>query len=396
MTEPDGTPGDGPGDLPLVQPADPTGELPVGLPLDLPDAPSAGSSGAGSSGFGSSGFGSAAAGAGAGGAGGAAAAGSADPTKLKGRERRSEWRRTEKARRYAARNSVRFPIFTRSVLLWMLIFALVGMAFGASGAFWWAHFNTQVSELRSDTQDFETRSQSASADIEKQKNDATAEINAALAPLKDSLTESKTIQQTALFAPSVYQVSTLDDQGRPSVGTGFAVITGDNETLMLTSYNTIRAATVNPGPAITMTKGGEQIPASVVNWDPANDLALLRMKKGNVPVLDWAGDDVLSQALGTRVFPVSGTGGAGATLTSGTLIDQSSAGFQHTAPLGLDFQGGPVVNGDGKVLGVASLAYQPLGYDNGQIHFSPPISAACSRVLNCTGGNRVAGADGGN
>ena len=30
----------------------------------------------------------------------------------------------------------------------MLIFALVGMAFGASGAFWWAHFNTQVSQLR--------------------------------------------------------------------------------------------------------------------------------------------------------------------------------------------------------------------------------------------------------
>ena len=71
-----------------------------------------------------------------------------DQAKPKGRERRSEWRRTEKARRYAARNSVRFPIFTRSVLLWMLIFALVGMAFGASGAFWWAHFNTQVSELR--------------------------------------------------------------------------------------------------------------------------------------------------------------------------------------------------------------------------------------------------------
>ena len=77
------------------------------------------------------------------------------------RQQRSEWRKAEKARRYAARNSVRFPIFTRSVLLWMLIFALVGVAFGASGAFWWAHFNTQVSELRSDTQDFETRSQSA-------------------------------------------------------------------------------------------------------------------------------------------------------------------------------------------------------------------------------------------
>jgi S1-C subfamily serine protease len=312
-----------------------------------------------------------------------------------GRQRRSEWRRTEKARRYAARNSVRFPIFTRSVLLWMLIFALVGVAFGASGAFWWAHFNTQVSELRSDTQDFETRSQSASADIEKQKNDATDQINAALEPLKDSLAATKTVQEASTYSTAVYQVSSLDDQGRPSVGTAFAVITSEDETLMLTSYNTVRAATVNPGPGITLSKGGEQLPASVVNWDPANDMALLRVQKGSLTVLDWAGDDVLSKALGTSVFPVSGTGGAGATITSGLLIDQSTAGFQHTAPLGTDFQGGPVINGDGKVLGMASLAYLPLGYDNGQIHFSPPISAACSRVLNCTGGNRVPGANGG-
>jgi hypothetical protein len=105
----------------------------------------------------------------------------------------------------AARNSVRFPIFT-PVVLWMLIFALVGVAFGASGAFWWAHFNTQVSELRSDTQDFETRSQSASADIEKQKNDATDQINAALVPLKDSLAATKTVQEAATYSPAVYQV----------------------------------------------------------------------------------------------------------------------------------------------------------------------------------------------
>src|SRR6476659_9535634 len=93
--------------------------------------------------------------------------------KPKGRFFFNDTATTEKARRYAARNSVRFPIFTRSVLLWMLIFALVGVAFGASGSCWWAHCNPPVSELRADTQDFETRSQSGSADIEMQKNDAT-------------------------------------------------------------------------------------------------------------------------------------------------------------------------------------------------------------------------------
>jgi len=326
----------------------------------------------------------------------AAGAPSAAAPRPSGRQRRSEWRRSEKARRYAARNSVRFPIFTRSVLLWMLIFALVGVAFGASGAFWWAHFNTEINQLRTDTQDFETRSQSASADIDKQKTDAEAEINNALKPLKGFLTETQTIQLSQVFAPSVYTVVTLDDQGRPSVGTAFSVVTSGNETLLLTSYSTVRAATVNPGPGINLRKNGTaDIPASLVSWDPDHDMAVLRVAKGNIPVLDWAADDVLSQSLASRVFPVSGTGGNGATLTSGTLIDQSQAGFQHTAPLGNDFQGGPIVNADGKVLGMASLTYSPLGYDNGEIHFSPPVSAACSKVLNCGSGTRTAGTPGG-
>ena len=108
----------------------------------------------------------------------------ARPVRTAARQRRSEWRRAEKARRYAARNSVRFPIFTRSVLLWMLIFALTGLAFGASGAFWWANFNSQVSQLRSDTQDFEARSQSAASSIDAQRKKALAQIAAATAPLE--------------------------------------------------------------------------------------------------------------------------------------------------------------------------------------------------------------------
>src|SRR3954470_4468061 len=106
------------------------------------------------------------------------AAGNGSTTeKPKWGQSRSEWRRAEKARRYAARNSVRFPIFTRSILLWLLIFALTGVAFGASGAFWWANFNSQVSELRNDTQDFESRSSDAQSQIEDQRKQALDDIN---------------------------------------------------------------------------------------------------------------------------------------------------------------------------------------------------------------------------
>lgn len=311
------------------------------------------------------------------------------------RERRRAWRREDKARRYAARNSVRFPIFTRSVLLWMLIFALTGVAFGASGAFWWANFNSQVSDLRSTTQDFEERSADAQASIEQLREQALTDINDALGPLQGFLAETQVLQLAQLFSPAVYSVATLDEEGRPAVGTAFAVVSDDRETYFVTSYTTVKAATVTPGPEVAIRKGTEETRAEVWNWDPERDLALIRAPKGGVQVLEWISNDAAARALGGRIFPVSGLGGAGASLTTGVVIDQSAAGFQHTAPLGPAFQGGPIVTVDGKVLGVASLTYQPLGFDPGEIHFAVPINQVCQKLLQCGGADRTPSPRGG-
>ncbi len=307
------------------------------------------------------------------GAGAPAGSDAPDPTDgLSRRQRRSEWRRSERARRYAARNSVRFPIFTRSVLLWLLIFALTGLAFGASGAFWWANFNSQVSQLRSDTQDFEARSQSAASSIDAQRKKALAQIAAAVAPLSGIEAQTQVPQLAASFSPSVYAVATLDNAGKPSVGTAFAVQSGNGTSLMITSYTTVAAAAVAPGPPITLTKGSARLTATLVSWDPAHDLALLSVPKDGIPVLAWASDAAQSKLLGTVVFAISGTGGSGAALSPGTVIDQSTAGFRSTVALGTDFQGAPVINVDGKVVGVASLTYNPLGYDPGAVRWSTP------------------------
>jgi S1-C subfamily serine protease len=305
------------------------------------------------------------------------------PPRGSGPRRRAEWRRAEKARRYAARKSVRFPVFTRSILLWWLVFALTGVAFGASGAFFWAHFNSQVAELREDTRDFEERSLEAQNTIETQRQEALAQIDEALKPLQGFLSESQMLQLAQLFSPAVYSVATLDENGFPSTGTAFAVLSDPGQTFLVTSHATVRASTVRPGPRITLRKGTDEIEAELWNWDAERDLALLRIARGDVPLLDWVGEDQAGRLLGTRVFPVSGLGGPGASITTGMVIDQSAVGFQHTAPLGPAFQGGPVVNVDGKVVGVASLAYRPLGFDPGQIHFSVPVSDLCQKLLSC-------------
>jgi len=320
------------------------------------------------------------------------AVGGTTATSPKRGQRRSEWRRAEKARRYAARNSVRFPIFTRSILLWLLIFALTGVAFGVSGAFWWANFNSQVSDLRNDTQDFEARSTDAQSEIEDARAEAVGEIDTALAPLRGFLSETQMLQLGQQFSPAVQFIATLDDQGLPSVGTGFAVITDDKQTFYVTSYSTVRAATVAPGPDILLRKGADEVKGELWNWDPDHDLALVRADIPNQQVLEWVDDAAAAKAVSTRIFPVSGLGGAGSSLTTGTVIDQSSVGFQHDAPLGNAWQGGPIVNVEGKVLGVASLSYAPLGFASGdQVHFSVAVNELCRTLLSCSGTSREAG-----
>jgi S1-C subfamily serine protease len=318
--------------------------------------------------------------------------GAASPERRKRGQRRSEWRRAEKARRYAARYSVRFPVFTRSILLWLLLFALTGVAFGVSGAFWWANFNTQVSDLRNDTQDFEARSTDAQSEIEDARTQAVGEIETALAPLRGFLSETQMLQLGQQFSPAVQFVATLDEQGLPSVGTGFAVITDDRQTFYVTSYNTVKAATVAPGPEIMLRKGADEVKGELWNWDPDHDLALVRADIPNQQVLEWVDDAAAAKAVSTRIFPISGLGGAGSSLTTGTVIDQSSVGFQHDAPLGTAWQGGPIVDVEGKVLGVASLAYAPLGFPPGdQVHFAVSANELCRTLLSCGGGGREAG-----
>lgn len=303
-------------------------------------------------------------------------------------QRRKEWRQEERARRYAARRSVRFPIFTRAVLLWMVVFALFGLAFGASGAFWWAHFNTQISEIREETRDIESRSTEALAQIEAERNAALTEIDQSLEPLAGFLSEARTIQLAQVFAPAVWFVATLDEEGRPAVGSAFAVSTTPDSSLMVTSFSTVKAASVNPAPEITLRNGSEEVVATLVNFDADRDLALLSVPRGDLAVIEWANDDQQAKALGSRVFPVSGFGGAGASLTSGIVIDQNGAGFLHDARIGLFMQGGPIVTSDGKVIGVASVDYRPLGFDPGEVHFSVSVNALCEKLLDCGGGAR--------
>jgi S1-C subfamily serine protease len=192
-------------------------------------------------------------------------------------------------------------------------------------------------------------------------------------------------------SPSVWFVSTLAEDGSPAVGSAFVVFSDAEESFLLTSFETVRAATRRPGPTIELRKGDEKLNADLVTWEEARDLALVSVKRGNLPRLEWSSSDPVADP-GERLFAVSGLGAQGGSVSQGLVTDISSAGLQHDAPVGVHFQGGPLVNSNGQVVAIASRAYAPLGFRSDAVWFAPPIRSACDKVLRCPGDSGAAGA----
>ena len=267
-----------------------------------------------------------------------------------------------------------------------LILALaLGAAF--SGAVLYAYY-----EYRLDTNEravdeyvsgFSERLETATKIIDTEQEEARRSIRDELEPLRQIAASGETLEQLLEKAsPSIWFVATAAEDGTPSVGSAFVVFADAEDSFLLTSYTTIRAATRQPGPNIELRKGDERVQAELLTWEPGRDLALVSIPRGNLPRLAWSTSDPVID-IGERVFAVSGLGSRGGSVSQGLVGDVSAAGIQHDAPVGTHFQGGPLLNSNGEVVGVASRGYAPLNFTADSVWFAPVIRMACEQVLRC-------------
>ena len=274
--------------------------------------------------------------------------------------------------------------------LTMFILALaIGAAFSGTVLYAYYEFRLDKTEERVSTfvDGFEDRFKTATATIEAERENAKAEIEEALEPLRQIRAEGETIADlTEKLGPAVWFVRTLDESGAASVGSGFVVASDAEQSLLLTSYNTVRAATREPGPAVFVRKGETELRATLWTWQEEKDLALLIIERGELPKITFAPKDP-PIAIGERIFAVSGLGARGAAISQGFVGDVFRDGIQHDAAVGSAFQGGPLVNSKGEAVGVASRAFSPLGFGSEGVFFAVPIRAACDKVLDCPGGD---------
>jgi S1-C subfamily serine protease len=287
---------------------------------------------------------------------------------------------------------LRDRILPRSVLglSALILAAALGAAF--SGTVLYAYYDYRLNKAQTASNTFKANFskefKAAQDQIKALREDAKAQVRKELEPLQKIAAEGNTLQALVKkVAPSVWFVHTLDEAGQPAVGSAFTVAADAENTYLITSLATVRAATKRPGPPIKVRQGNDEIDATLWTWQDDKDLALLVVKRGNLPKLAWAGGPPVQ--IGDRVFAVSGLGSSGGSITQGFVADVFNAGIQSDAPVGPSFQGGPLLNDKGEVVAIASRAYQPLGFPTDGVWFGVPIHIACERVLKCPAGADV-------
>jgi S1-C subfamily serine protease len=291
------------------------------------------------------------------------------------------------------RGMLRYRVLPRTVLGISMLILAFAIGAGFSGVVLYSYY--QYKQNQTDTR-VNTLINGYKSQFAKAESDLNAAVAAARANIDNQVKAAQQLQagpaQLATLikqmAPSVFFVHTQDANGQPSVGSAFIVSSSSSQTLLITSYTTVAAATHSPGPNVYIRQGNTDTQVTVKAWDPQYDLALLTLPKGGLAALTAAPTSPAPQP-GDRLFAVSGLGSAGASLAQGSVVDVSGSGVALDDAISPAFQGGPIVNQAGQVVAVASRTYAPLGFTSDGVWYSPYVESACSKVLSCPGGTLV-------
>jgi S1-C subfamily serine protease len=142
-------------------------------------------------------------------------------------------------------------------------------------------------------------------------------------------------------------------------GVGSGVVVGDGR--VVTNAHNLR------GDEATVTfADGRRETARVAGADPDGDLAVLEVDTGDVAPVAWPEDGAETPGIGTAVVALANPGGRGLRVTHGFVSSESrrfrgprgrrvSGAVEHSAPLPRGSSGGPLVDAEGRLLGLNAV-----------------------------------------
>lgn len=270
------------------------------------------------------------------------------------------------------------PRSLAQLAVWLLMVS-VGVAGSGIGFFFWYQYKLAKMDQRIQAfsklqqQDFEKRSKEFGELVKSSK----AEIEKA-----SKGSGSQTSEVTRLLekvGPSIAYVQGVDAANQPAGGSGFVVTSNDKESWVMTNFHLIAGAAASKSP-VKVRLGNAVRDGTIWTWDEGRDLALLILKVGGLPVLEWSNGET---SIGVQVWAIgSAPGKLQSEAAQGHLLDTSADGLLTDAHVPTGASGGPLLNNDGKVIGVLSVNYAPDGYPASS-GWAVPIRLSCQKVLRC-------------
>jgi putative serine protease PepD len=171
-------------------------------------------------------------------------------------------------------------------------------------------------------------------------------------------------------------IAAASSQGQ-GTGSGFVV---SSDGLIVTNQHVVDGASEV---AVKIGTDGEQLPAEIVGVDASQDLALLKVDGNDLPTLELG--DSESVEVGDDTYAIGNPYGLDHTLTTGVVsaLDRDlqapngatiSGAIQTDAALNPGNSGGPLLDGDGRVIGVNAQIAASNGGGNVGIGFAIPAS----------------------
>lgn len=212
-------------------------------------------------------------------------------------------------------------------------------------------------------------------------------------PPEINVAESESVQlpsDEAGSEPSADNASTsvkdIYDSALPSIVTvecGLALGSGFSfeiqpssgyQSAIVTNHHVIEECTYTNGYQVSIVTNSGKRPSSLLwSWDEENDLALVMVGASLPPLLEADEGEI-----GDRVVAIGSPEGFTGTITSGIISQVYSDAYQTDAALNHGNSGGPLLDMNGRVLGINTLG---IGREGLNIAFRPNL--LCEKILVC-------------
>lgn len=165
-------------------------------------------------------------------------------------------------------------------------------------------------------------------------------------------------------------VTIISNTGR---GSAWVAAVEDGRSLLMTNHHVV-GREARPGSVVTVVRGELRVDGEVLRIDEGRDLAVVAVEEV-LPTLDVA-DEI--PRVGEAILVVGSPLGLERSVVTGIVSAFREEHIQISAPLNPGNSGGPVVNADGEVIGVAVLK---VGEEATQaIGLAIPIAEVCTLI----------------